>query len=129
MRIYKKIKQNNYFFLSDNSEVLECDSIFDINDGYEFAVQFKRKYFEQKPHEYFIRKFSFFNEFIKVLFNFPFLEQVDFYVSTQYSIMLEDFKIKKVKEKNLLDAFLISLQPEKKDKFYGLKTCKFIVYQ
>ncbi len=119
--------ENNYFFISESDEILECESLFDLGDAYEFAKQFNRKFYDQKLNEYLTRKFWYFNEFIKVLFGFPFLEQIDFYISDQYSLMLEDFKLKEVKEKKLLDAFLLSLQPQKEEKYFGLKTCKFIV--
>lgn len=119
--------EKNYFFLSDNKEVLECEYLFDLHKAYEFAAQFKRKYFDQKLDEYLVQKFAFCNEFIEVLFRFSFVEQVEFYISTQYSIMLEDFRLNEVKGRNLLEAFLYSLKPQKREKYFGLKTCKFIV--
>lgn len=71
--------EKNYFFLSDNKEVLECEYLFDLHKAYEFAAQFKRKYFDQKLDEYLVQKFAFCNEFIEVLFNFLYFHSIFYY--------------------------------------------------
>jgi hypothetical protein len=118
----------NYFTVTENKHVIECEDIFSIKDSFEYARRFPRKYFHDKEHEFLHHKLSFFNDIVQILFEDPNIESLEIYISDQYSTNLDAFdRCIQVVDRKLTEALIGTYQPTKKDKYFGMKTVKFIV--
>ena len=118
----------NYFTLTEDKNHIECEAIFDCTDAYIYASSFLKREFKGREREYLYNKLSFIDELLNIIFGHECVEAVEVYISDQYSILLEDFsRVIKVENQRFTDALLVSYEPTKEDKYYGVKTTKFII--
>lgn len=118
----------NYFTLTEDKEHIECDDIFSTTDSFAFARQFPRKHFNDKEHEFLQNKLACFTDIIKIIFENFNVEVVEVYISDQYSTDLDAFKYCiQVTDEKLTEALIDTYGPTKKEKYFGIKTVKFIM--
>jgi hypothetical protein len=118
----------NYFTTTENKYCIECEDIFSTVDSFAFARKFPRKLFRNKEYEYLWRKLSFFDDIILIVFEDPNVEAVEVYISNQYSTDLDSFdNCVQVTDGKLTEALISTYEPSKKEKYFGMKTVKFIV--
>lgn len=120
--------KRNYFTVTENKCVIECEDIFSTRDSFEYARRFPRRYFRDKEHEFLQNKLSFLNDIVQILFEDSCVKSVEVYMSDQYSTDLDAFdRCIQVVDRNLTEALIGTYQSTKKDKYFGMKTVKFIV--
>ena len=127
--ILKLLDCNSYYFsITDSTKHIECEDLFSIDESYDFAMAFPKKQFDNKVNEHLNTKLSFVNDIVKIIFFDPNVLNIEFYVSDQYSITLEDFHcLVSVLDKNLCDALIKTYNPSKRQDYYGMKTAKFLI--
>ena len=118
----------NYFTLTESKEHIECENIFSTVDSFAFACKFPRKHFRDKEYEYLQDKLSCFNDIVEIIFEDPNVVAIEVYISDQYSTDLDAFKrCIQVTDGKLTEALIETYEPTKKEKYFGMKTVKFIV--
>ena len=118
----------NYFTLTEDKNHIECEAIFGCTDAFNYASCFLKREFKKRDIEYLYNKLSFIDELLNIIFGHECVETVEVYISDQYSILLEDFsRVIKVEDHRFTDALIASYEPTKADKYYGVKTTKFII--
>ena len=118
----------NYFTLTEDKKYIECEDIFSIEDAFVYARRFPRKQFRDKEHEFLQHKLSFFNDVVNIIFQDRNVETVEIYISDQYSTSLDDFKnCIPVNDRDLTKALIGTFESTKREKYFGMKTVKFII--
>ena len=117
-----------YFTITNGKNIKECDNIFDTEDSFCYAIKFPKYQFEDKMHEFLYKKLSCLNNIAKTVFKDDNVESIEFYISEQYSTVLNDFDwVIEVVDGNLSGALIKTFMPTKKDKYFGMKTVKFVI--
>lgn len=117
-----------YFTITNGKNIKECDNIFDTEDSFCYAIKFPKKQFEAKEYEFLYKKLSFFNNIVEIVFRDDNVEAIEFYISDQYSIDLNDFNwIIEVVDGRLSEALIETFKPTRKNKYFGMKAVKFVI--
>jgi len=122
--------KHNYFCISESFTNIESEDIFSTNDSFEYIYKLKlnKTQSEIKEKNLLIKKFTFLNEIINIIFNnLPNISSVDFYISDQYSSTLTSYQTIEVVDKDLTKALVDSYEPTKKYNYFGLKTVKLVI--
>ena len=118
---------NYYFSVTEGKGIVECDEIFSTEESYFYACQFPKNQFEKKEYEFLKAKLSFFDSITEIVFSDENVENIEFYISGQYSIYAGDFEHLNVTDKKLSEALIYSYNPSKKDQYFGIKSVKFLI--
>ena len=120
--------ESNYFTVTESKRHIECEDIFSTADSFEFARRFPRRDFRNKEHEFLQHKLSFFNDIIQIVFKDVNIQVVELYISDQYSTDCDVFHYcVPVADGNLTEALIATYKSTKKNKYFGMKTAKFII--
>ncbi len=119
---------NYYFSVTEGRGIIECDEIFTTEDSFDYAVQFPKEQFKEKENEFLKAKLSFLNSIVEIVFSDENVENIEFYLSGQYSTDAGDFEhLINITDKKLTEAVINSYNPWKKDEYFGIKTAKFLI--
>lgn len=118
----------NYFTITNDSNSMECEDVFDSFDAHIYATNFPKRDYRKKQEEFLKNQLSFIDDLIKIIFKYDQVEYIDVYISDQYSCTLEDYsRVIEVNDYRFTDLLIESYNSIKKENFYGLKTRKYIV--
>ena len=116
------------FALTDNENCIECEEIFSTYEAFQYAKTFPRKHYAIKEHEFLRNQLIFLDDILEIVFRYANVDAVDFYLSDQYSTLLEDYHyVVEVADRQLTDALISTFMPRKKARYFGVKTTKFSI--